>query len=74
MYKKNSWGPYDQYNNDKIEEAYQKYADSMAKADSEIEITVNRKYKFTINMKDKYSLNHGPSRERLEIRRRAKYS
>ena len=74
MYKKNSWGPYDQYNNDKIEEAYQKYADSMAKADSEIEITVNRKYKFTINLKDKYSQSHGPSREILHIRRRAKDS
>ena len=69
MYKKNSWGPYDQYNNDKIEAAYQKYADSMAKADSEIEITVNRKYKFTINFKDMNSTSHGHQQHRSEIRR-----
>ena len=62
------WERYDQYNNDQIEDAYQTLqADNLAP--DLIEITVNRRYKYTINLNRMPSTSHGPRKDRTDVRR-----
>ena len=63
------WAPYDPYNDDKIEEAYQKYQVDDSRQNREIEITVNKKYTYTINFEHMNSTSHGPNKDRTDIRR-----
>ena len=63
------WERYDQYNNDQIEDAYQiLQADDLPGYD-ELEITVNRRYTYTINLKRYTSTSHGPRKDRTDVRR-----
>ena len=65
---KKRWERYDQYNNDQIEDAYQiLQADDLAY--DEIEITVNIRYKYTINLNRMTSTSHGPKKNRTDVRR-----
>jgi hypothetical protein len=65
---KKRWERYDQYNNDQIEDAYQiLQADDLAY--DEIVITVNIRYKYTINLNRMTSTSHGPKKNRIDVRR-----
>ena len=66
--KTKGWERYDQYNNDQIEDAYQTLqADNLAP--DLIEITVNRRYKYTINLNRMTSTSHGPKKNLTDVRR-----
>ena len=67
--KSSRWAPYDPYNDDKIEEAYQQYQVDDSRQNREIEITVNKKYTYTINFEHMNSTSHGPNKDRTDIRR-----
>ena len=71
-FSKSRWIPYDQDNNDKIQAAYQKYQDDASRHNREIVITVQRRYKYTINFKYMNSTSHGPNKDRTDIRRVAR--
>ena len=73
QHKRNRWVPYDQDSNDQIQAAYQKYQADDSRHNEEIEITIGRRHKYTINLKDLSSTSHGDrhghNKDRTEIYR-----